>query len=55
MYKHRTIEAVIKKADKNFNVLERLGKKTGYGSLICCTDKVVPLSKKANAISVWDI
>jgi len=40
---------------KNFNMLERLGKKTGYGSLICCTEQVVPLTKNANAISVWDI
>jgi predicted AAA+ superfamily ATPase len=40
---------------KNFNVLERLWKKTGYGSLVCCTEQVVPLTKNANAISVWDI
>ena len=40
---------------KNFNVLEYLGKKTGYGSLICCTEQVIPLTKNANAISIWDI
>jgi len=40
---------------KNFAVLEALGKKTGYGSLICMTDKVLPLTHNANAISVWDI
>jgi len=40
---------------KNFFVLEALGKKTGCGSLICLTDKVVPLTHSANAISVWDI
>jgi len=40
---------------KNFSVLETLGKKTGYGSLICMTDKVLPLTHNANAISVWDI
>jgi len=40
---------------KNFAVLEALGKKTGYGSLICMTDKVLPLTHDANAISVWDI
>jgi len=40
---------------KNFAVLEALGKKTGYGSLICMTDKVLPLTHNANAISIWDI
>ena len=40
---------------KNFAVLESLGKKTGYGSLICLVDRVLPLSQNANAISVWDI
>ena len=40
---------------KNFAVLETLGKKTGYGSLICMTDRVLPLTHNANAISVWDI
>ena len=40
---------------KNFAVLEALGKKTGYGSLICMTDKILPLMHNANAISVWDI
>jgi len=40
---------------KNFQILENLEKKTGYGSLICLTDKVIPLTHNANAISVWDI
>ena len=40
---------------KSFSVLESLGKKTGYGSLICMTDRVLPLTRNANAISVWDI
>jgi len=40
---------------KNFTVLESLGKNVGYGSLICMTDKVLPLTHKANAISIWDI
>ena len=40
---------------KNFKVLENIGKKTGYGSLICLTDAVLPLSTTANAISIWDI
>jgi len=40
---------------KSFSVLESLGKKTGYGALICMTDKVLPLAQNANAISVWDI
>jgi predicted AAA+ superfamily ATPase len=29
--------------------------KIGYGSLICLTDKPRPLTKNANAISIWDI
>jgi predicted AAA+ superfamily ATPase len=40
---------------KNFEVLEKLGKKVGRGSLICLTDKPFPLSRNANAISVWDM
>jgi len=40
---------------KNFAVIESLGKKTGYGSLICLTDKIIPLTHHANAISIWDI
>lgn len=44
-----------KKMIKNFDVLESLGKKAGYGSLVCLTEKVLPLTEKANAISVWDI
>jgi predicted AAA+ superfamily ATPase len=44
-----------KRMIKNFNVIEFLGKKTGYGSLVCCTEQVIPLTRNANAISVWDI
>jgi len=44
-----------RKMIKNFDVLESLGKKVGYGSLICLTEKVLPLTQKANAISFWDI
>lgn len=40
---------------KNFSVLESLGKQTGYGSLICLTGQILPLTRNANAISVWDI
>jgi len=40
---------------KKFAVLDALGKKTAYGSLICMTDRVLPLTHTANAISVWDI
>jgi len=40
---------------KNFNVLECLRKKTGYGTLICCTEQVISLTNNANAISIWDI
>jgi predicted AAA+ superfamily ATPase len=40
---------------KNFSVLEKLGKTIGYGSLICLTDKVLPLTENTNAISIWDI
>jgi predicted AAA+ superfamily ATPase len=29
--------------------------KTGYGSLICLTDQARPLTRRANAISIWDI
>ncbi|MDR3070992.1 MAG: ATP-binding protein [Endomicrobium sp.] len=29
--------------------------KIGYGSLICLTDRVRPLTQNANAISIWDI
>jgi predicted AAA+ superfamily ATPase len=40
---------------KNFDILEKLGKNTGYGVLICLTDKPFPLTRKAGAISVWDM
>ncbi len=40
---------------RNFAALEKLGKTVGYGSLVCLTDKIVPLTHHANAISVWDI
>jgi len=40
---------------KNFSILESLGKKTGYGSLICLTEQILPLTRNANAISIWDI
>jgi len=40
---------------KHFAVLESFGKKIEYGSLICLTDNVYPLTHNANAISVWDI
>jgi predicted AAA+ superfamily ATPase len=43
-----------KKMIKNFNVLANLGK-VGYGSLICLTDTVLPLTQHVNALSVWDI
>jgi predicted AAA+ superfamily ATPase len=44
-----------KKMIKNSDALTGLGKKTGYGSLICLTDKVLSLTQSANALSVWDI
>ena len=44
-----------KKMIKSFSVLESLGKKVGYGTLVCMTDKILPLTQNANAISVWDI
>ena len=44
-----------RKMIKHFNVLESFSKKIGYGSLICLTDLISPLSREANAISVWDI
>ena len=44
-----------KKMIKHFNVLESFGKKVGYGSLICLTENVYPLTQNANAISIWDI
>jgi len=40
---------------KHFSVLESLGKKVGYGSLICLTERILPLTQNANAISIWDI
>ncbi|MDR3280279.1 MAG: hypothetical protein LBT23_07190 [Synergistaceae bacterium] len=40
---------------KNFEILQKLGKLIGQGSLICMTDKPYQISKNANAISVWDI
>ena len=40
---------------KHFTVLESFSKKVGYGSLICMTDKILPLTHNANAISIWDI
>ena len=44
-----------KKMIKHFSVLESLGKKIGYGSLICLTNNIIPLTHSANAISIWDI
>ncbi|MCL2435088.1 MAG: ATP-binding protein [Lentimicrobiaceae bacterium] len=44
-----------RKMIKHFPVLESFGKKVGYGSLICLTDNVFPLSREVNAISIWDI
>ena len=40
---------------QNFNILEKLDKNVGYGSLICLADKPLPLTRSANAISLWDI
>jgi len=40
---------------RHFSVLESFGKQMGFGSLICLTDKVLPLTRNANAISIWDI
>jgi predicted AAA+ superfamily ATPase len=44
-----------KKMLKHFSVLETFGKKIGYGSLLCLTDTIFPLTQNANAISIWDI
>jgi len=44
-----------RKMVKHFSVLESYNKKIGYGSLVCLTDLVFPLSQEANAISIWDI
>jgi predicted AAA+ superfamily ATPase len=44
-----------KKMVKNFGVLADLGKNIGYGSLICLTDKALPLTPNVNALSIWDI
>jgi predicted AAA+ superfamily ATPase len=44
-----------KKMIKHFKVLESFGKNVKYGSLICLTENVYPLTQHANAISVWDI
>ena len=44
-----------KKMIKHFSVLESFGKKIGYGSLICLTNNIIPLTHNANAISIWDI
>jgi predicted AAA+ superfamily ATPase len=40
---------------KNFPVLEKKGKAMAYGSLICLADKILPLTDRINAISIWDI
>jgi hypothetical protein len=44
-----------KKMIRNFDVLSALGKKTAYGSLICLTENILPLTQNVNAISIWDI
>ena len=44
-----------KKMIKHFNVLSSFKKQIGYGSLICLTEDIYPLTHHANAISVWDI
>jgi predicted AAA+ superfamily ATPase len=37
-----------------FQVFAKI-EKIGFGTLICLTDKVQPLGKNSNAISIWDI
>jgi predicted AAA+ superfamily ATPase len=37
-----------------FKTLETI-ENVGYGSLICLTEQSIPLTQKANAVSVWDI
>ena len=45
-----------KKEDvKNFALVEKKLNNIEYGSLICLTDVIMPLTEKANAISIWDI
>ena len=44
-----------KRMVKNFSILETMGKKVGYGSLICLTDTILPLTDKVSAISVWNL
>ena len=44
-----------RKMIKNFDTLKILNKKVGYGSLICLTEQILPLTREANAISIWDI
>ena len=44
-----------KKMVKNFDILTSLGKNFTYGSLICLTEHILPLTEKVNALSIWDI
>jgi predicted AAA+ superfamily ATPase len=40
---------------KNFSALEKLGKKTGTGAVICLQPSVIPLSREIVSIPVWEI
>ena len=40
---------------RHFSVLAEAGEKTGYGSVVCLTDKPRAITDNANAISIWNI
>jgi hypothetical protein len=59
---HRTLESTINKIILAIiskvlllTGLRQAGKKMGYDTIICLTDKILPLTEKANAISIWNI
>lgn len=42
-----------KNAGSHFSVLEKVGKESTEGSIICMRDDLVPVSKKNWAVPVW--
>lgn len=42
-----------KNAGRHFSVLEKTGKEQGYGSVICMSDDLVPITKENWAVPVW--
>jgi hypothetical protein len=40
---------------KNFNLLSKLGKQVGTGTILCLRSSALPLNNDVIALPVWDI